>query len=118
MIIGVLKEIKANEYRVAATPDAVREIKAHGHEVLVQSGAGKGSGFSDEEYAAAGAEICSSAEEVYRRADLFYKVKEIFPEEFKFLGPDKIIGLSTHSPAQAEAAVAAQQQAAGSTAGQ
>ena len=102
MIIGVLKEIKANEYRVAATPDAVREIKAHGHEVLVQSGAGKGSGFSDEEYAAAGAEICSSAEEVYRRADLFYKVKEIFPEEFKFLGPDKIIFTYIHSNAHPE----------------
>lgn len=102
MIIGVLKEIKANEYRVAATPETVREIKARGHEVLVQSGAGAGSGFSDAEYAEAGAEIRATAEEVYRGADLFYKVKEIFPEEFKYLGPDKIVFTYIHSNAHPE----------------
>ena len=82
MVIGVLKEIKDNEYRVAAIPAVVSEIRHHGHSVLVQSGAGVGSGFSDEEYAAAGAEITASADEVFRRADLFYKVKELFPQEF------------------------------------
>ncbi|MCR4711230.1 MAG: alanine dehydrogenase [Clostridia bacterium] len=102
MIIGVLKEIKANEYRVAAIPATVREIKAHGHEVLVQAGAGVGSGFADEDYAEAGAEICPTAEEVFRRADLFYKVKEIFPEEYQYLGPDKIIFTYIHSNAHAE----------------
>ena len=102
MIIGVLKEIKANEYRVAATPETVREIKARGHEVLVQSGAGAGSGFSDAEYAEAGAEIRATAEEVYSGADLFYKVKEIFPEEFKYLGPDKIVFTYIHSNAHPE----------------
>ena len=56
MVIGVLKEIKDNEYPVAAIPAVVSEIRHHGHSVLVQSGAGVGSGFSDEEYAAAGAE--------------------------------------------------------------
>ena len=59
MIIGVLKEIKANEFRVAAVPETVAEIVAHGHQVLVQKDAGLGSGYSDAEYAAAGAVILS-----------------------------------------------------------
>ena len=78
MIIGVLKEIKANEFRVAAVPETVAEIVAHGHQVLVRKDAGIGSGYSDAEYAAAGAVILDTAEEVYTQADLFYKVKEMF----------------------------------------
>jgi len=99
MIIGVLKEIKDNEYRVSATPATVSEIVRHGHAVLVQHNAGLGSGFSDAEYAAAGAEIMESASEVYHRADLFYKVKELFPEEYQYLGPDKIVFTYIHSNA-------------------
>lgn len=99
MIIGVLKEIKANEFRVSATPSTVSEIKRHGHTVLVQAGAGTGSGFPDEMYKEAGAEIVETAEEVYNRADLFYKVKEMFPEEFKYLKKDKILYTYIHSNA-------------------
>ena len=102
MIIGILKEIKPNEYRVAAIPATVKELVAHGHEVLVQKGAGVGSGFADEEYAAAGAAILETADEVYTKADLFYKVKEIFPEEYKYLNKDKIIYTYIHSNAHPE----------------
>lgn len=102
MVIGVLKEIKDNEYRVAAIPAMVTEIKNHGHSVLVQRGAGIGSGFSDEEYAAAGAEIVASADEVFRRSNLFYKVKELFPQEFQYLERDKIIFTYLHSNAHPE----------------
>lgn len=102
MIIGVLKEIKPNEYRVAATPAAVVEIVARGHQVLVQKDAGKGSGFADEEYAAAGATILETAEEVFTKADLFYKVKEMFPEEWKYMRKDKIVFTYIHSNAHPE----------------
>ena len=64
MIIGVLKEIKDNEYRVAAVPETVAEIVAHGHAVLVEKDAGLGSGYSDADYAAAGAEVLDTAAEV------------------------------------------------------
>ena len=102
MIIGVLKEIKPNEYRVAATPAAVGEIVAKGHTVLVQKDAGLGSGFGNEEYAAAGAQILETAEEVYTKADLFYKVKEMFPEEWKYMNRDKIVFTYIHSNAHPE----------------
>ncbi len=99
MIIGVLKEIKAKEFRVSAVPATVAEIVRHGHTVLVEHNAGAGSGFSDAEYEAAGAEIVATADEVYRRADLFYKVKELFPQEFGYMGPDKILFTYIHSNA-------------------
>ena len=102
MIIGVLKEIKPNEYRVAAIPATVAEITARGHKVLVQKDAGKGSGYSDAEYEAAGATVLSTAEEVYRQADLFYKVKEMFPEEWKYMASDKIVFTYIHSNAHPE----------------
>ena len=91
MIIGVLKEIKDNEFRVAAVPETVAEIVAHGHSVLVEKDAGLGSGYSDADYAAAGAEILDTAAEVYTRADLFYKVKEMFPQEWQYMNRDKSI---------------------------
>lgn len=99
MIIGVLKEIKPNEFRVSATPTTVAEIKRHGHEVLVQTGAGVGSGFTDEMYKEAGATIIETAEEVFTKADIFYKVKEMFPEEFKYMNRDKIVYTYIHSNA-------------------
>lgn len=102
MIIGVLKEIKPNEYRVAATPAAVGQIVARGHKVLVQAGAGAGSGFADSEYAAAGATILDTAQAVYTQADLFYKVKEMFPEEWKYMNKDKIVFTYIHSNAHPE----------------
>ena len=82
MIFGVLKDIKEGENRVICTPVEVASIKAAGHTVLVQSGAGVGSGFSDEKYAAAGGEIVSAAEEMWKRCDFLAKVKEIQPDEF------------------------------------
>jgi alanine dehydrogenase len=76
MLIGCPKEIKTREYRVGMTPTAVREAVAHGHAVLVEAGAGEGSGFPDADYAAVGAEIASGAEEVFARAEMIVKVKE------------------------------------------
>ena len=81
MVIGVLKEIKGNEYRVAAVPATVHEIVRHGHTVYVETGAGVGSGFSDAQYEAAGA-IVADTNTVWEKADLYYKVKELFPQEF------------------------------------
>ncbi len=102
MIIGILKEIKENEYRVSATPITVGEIVRRGHEVLVETGAGVGSGFSDEAYQEAGAKILSSAEEVWNTAKLIYKVKEILPQEFKYLRKDQIIFTYIHSNSHRE----------------
>jgi len=102
MIIGVLKEIKPNEYRVAAIPATVQELTSRGHEVLVEHNAGKGSGYSDEEYIAAGATVLQTAEEVYTKAELFYKVKEMFPEEYKYMNKEKIVYTYIHSNAHPE----------------
>jgi len=102
MVIGIPKEIKKNEYRVACTPSGVKEIIAHGHRVLVEKDAGKVSGFSDKEYEEQGAEIVDSAEELYKRSDLIYKVKEILPDEFKYLRENLIIFAYIHSNAHKE----------------
>ena len=102
MIIGVLKEIKPNEYRVAATPATVSELVRRGHTVLVQADAGKGSGYTDAEYAAAGATILATAKEVYEGSDLFYKVKEMFPEEWQYMNEKKIVFTYIHSNAHPE----------------
>ena len=76
MLIGCPKEIKAQEFRVGMTPSAVREAVAHGHEVIVETCAGVGSGFSDADYVTAGARIADSAEEVFEAAGMIVKVKE------------------------------------------
>src|SRR5438067_9300712 len=76
MRIGVPAEIKDNEYRVGMTPSGVRDLNADGHEMLVQKGAGDGSGFADDEYAAAGAKILPDADAVYGGGDMIVKVKE------------------------------------------
>jgi alanine dehydrogenase len=76
MLIGCPKETKTHEYRVGMTPGAVREAVAHGHQVLVETGAGAGSGFGDDAYRAAGAMIAADAAEVFERAELVVKVKE------------------------------------------
>ena len=82
MIIGCVKEIKNNEYRVGMTPDNVKAYVAAGHEVLVEAGAGIGSGFDNDEYKAAGASVISGAPEVWRRADMMIKVKEPLESEY------------------------------------
>ena len=76
MLVGVPKEIKVHEYRVGLTPSSVREMKMHGHTVLVQTDAGAGIGATDDDYRKAGAEIAASAEEVFKRAEMIVKVKE------------------------------------------
>jgi alanine dehydrogenase len=81
MRIGCPTEIKPQEYRVGLMPDAAREAVAHGHEVIVQAGAGAGAGFSDDDYRAAGARIVPTAEEVFAEAELIVKVKEPQREE-------------------------------------
>ena len=81
-VVGVPKEIKDLEGRVSMQPDGVTELVHHGHEVLVQAGAGGGAGFTDEEYEAAGARLVEGPEEVFGAADLIVKVKEPVPEEY------------------------------------
>ncbi|HET7480169.1 MAG TPA: alanine dehydrogenase [Rubrobacteraceae bacterium] len=81
-VVGVPKEIKDKEGRVSMQPDGVAELVHHGHEVVVQSGAGAGAGFTNGEYADAGARMVQSAEEVFEAADLIVKVKEPIPEEY------------------------------------
>ena len=102
MVIGVLKEIKPNEYRVAATPATVTEIVARGPKVLVQKDAGLGCGFSNKDYENAGAIVLETAKEVYESADIFYKVKEMFPEEWKYMNESKIVYTYIHSNAHPE----------------
>ena len=87
MLIGVPTEIKNNEYRVAATPAGVAELVAHGHQVVLQAGAGAGSSFTDEEYAAAGAAVVADAADAWA-AELVLKVKEPIASEYRFLRED------------------------------
>jgi alanine dehydrogenase len=104
MRIGVPKEIKVDEYRVGATPASVREYCAHGHDVVVESGAGTGLGIGDEVYRAAGATVLDSAEEVFASANLIVKVKEPQKQEWKRLSSGQILFTYLHlaaDPAQA-----------------
>ena len=87
MRVGVPTEIKTDEYRVALTPAGVRELADAGHDVVIQAGAGVGSGISDEDYVAQGARIVPGAEDVFGQADLVVKVKEPQPEEVARLEP-------------------------------
>lgn len=91
MIIGVPKEIKPDEYRVAMTPAGVEILVQHGHTVLIERGAGDGTGISDEEYAHAGAKLMDSAESVWREAELIVKVKEPLPSEYPLIRPNQVV---------------------------
>ncbi|WP_337043462.1 alanine dehydrogenase [Emticicia sp. 17c] len=91
MIIGVPKEIKNNENRVALTPAGVAELKKHGHTVYVQSTAGEGSGFQDEEYTKAGANLLPTIEEVYGIAEMIIKVKEPIASEYSLIKKDQLL---------------------------
>ena len=82
MIVGVPKEIKSDEYRVAMVPAGVEELTRAGHKVLIQAGAGAGSGITDETYAENGAEIVATESDVWKRAELIVKVKEPLPNEW------------------------------------
>ncbi len=87
MIVGVLTETKSDEYRVALRPVGAHLLTEDGHQVLVQAGAGKGSGIADDAYTTAGAEVVETAEEVFERAELIVKVKEPQPAEIARLKP-------------------------------
>ena len=84
MKIGCVREIKNNEFRVGLTPDNVRSYTGAGHEVMIEKGAGEGSGFADEEYAAAGAVLSDSAKAVWDFSEMMVKVKEPLEEEYAF----------------------------------
>ena len=96
MRIGVPKEIKNHEYRVGLTPASVRELCAHGHAVQVQSGAGAAIGLIDDQYVRAGAELASSAEQVYAWAEMIVKVKEPQPNECLLLREGQILYTYLH----------------------
>ncbi len=91
MVIGVPKEIKQNENRVALTPAGALELTKRGHSVYVQSTAGDGSGFSDDTYVEAGAKILPTIEEVYATADMIIKVKEPIEKEYDLIKPDQLV---------------------------
>jgi len=90
VIVGVPKEVKPDEYRVAAPPTAVEALTKAGHQVLVESMAGEESGFTDEEYIQAGGTVMVAAEGVYSQADMIYHVKEPAPSEYPLLKKDQI----------------------------
>ena len=96
MLVGVPREIKAQEYRVGLTPSSVREYVAAGHSVLVEHDAGSGIGASDEIYERAGASIAASAEDVFRRAEMIVKVKEPQPAEWRQLREGQILFTYLH----------------------
>ncbi|WP_299773309.1 alanine dehydrogenase [uncultured Tateyamaria sp.] len=96
MHIGCPTEIKAQEYRVGLTPNAAREAVTHGHTVSVQAGAGKGAGFDDADYVAAGAHILDTAEEVFAAADMIVKVKEPQAVERKMLREGQLLFTYLH----------------------
>src|SRR4051812_20550492 len=85
MIVGVPREIKSDEYRVAMLPVGAEELTGAGHTVLIEAGAGQGSGITDDQYLAAGAVMLGGADEIWARADLVVKVKEPQPSEWKNL---------------------------------
>ena len=96
MLIGVPKEIKAQEFRVGMTPAGVRELTASGHQVLVERSAGEGIGLTDALYAAAGATIVDSAEQVFAETDLIVKVKEPQAQECRWLRPGQTLFTYLH----------------------
>jgi alanine dehydrogenase len=100
MIIGVPMEIKPDERRVAMTPAGANAFVLHGHQVCVERGAGMGSGFTDQEYREAGAQILASAAAVWNRATMVLKVKEPLAAEFKFLRPDLVLFTYLHLAAE------------------
>lgn len=104
MRIGIPKEIKTKEGRVALIPSAVSELTGRGHEVYVQSGAGVASGYPDQDYRRAGAQVVPDAQTLYARAQLVVKVKEPQPAEYAWLRPDHVLFSYLHLAANPELA--------------
>ncbi len=95
MRLGIPREIKNREHRVSVTPEGVRKLVGHGHDVMIQHHAGCDSGFSDDDYASAGAKIVATAAEAWQ-ADFIIKVKEPLPEEYAYLRPDMLLFTYLH----------------------
>ncbi len=102
MIIGVPREIKEQEHRVGLLPSAAFQLIRRGHRVVVEKGAGATTGFSDDEYAKAGATLVDSHAAVFEEADLLVKVKEPLPAEYALLRPDQILLTYLHLAANLE----------------
>ena len=102
MLIGVPKEIKKQEYRVGLVPSSVKEVVAHGHSVLVETGAGMGIGFTDEDYQRAGADIAPKPADIFKVADMILKVKEPQPQECEMLREGQILFTYLHLAADPE----------------
>lgn len=102
MIVGIPKETKPDEYRVALIPAGVEEMLRHGHTVLIEKDAGLGSGISDQEYKKAGAKLIDEPKEIYDQSQLVMKVKEPLPEEYPFLREDQILFTFFHFAASKE----------------
>ncbi len=96
MIVGVPREIKNREYRVAITPAGVHELARHGHEVVIESGAGVGSSIPDEDFTAAGAKMLPTADDVWQSAELVLKVKEPVAEEYHRMRRDQVLFTYLH----------------------
>jgi len=96
MLVGVPREIKDGENRVAITPAGVTALRRHGHQVLVETRAGQGGGYDDAEYRDAGADIALAAQEVFAQAQLLLKVKEPLPQEYPLLRPDLVLFTYLH----------------------
>ena len=108
MVIGTVREIKNHEYRVGITPAGVRELIHNGHEVIVESNAGAGIGFEDSHYTHAGAKIIPTASDVFQKADIIVKVKELQPSEYSMLRPNQVLFTFLHlapDPIQTKALV-------------
>lgn len=102
MIVGVPKEIKQSEYRVALTPAGVTSLTAAGHQVLVEAGAGTGSGFEDGDYEREGAQLLNAAAEVWSRSEMIMKVKEPLAEEFDYFREGLLLFTYLHLAAAPE----------------
>ncbi len=102
MKVGIPKEIKNNENRVGMTPSGVGELTRRGHTVFVQHTAGEGSGFPDEEYVKAGAQILPAIEDVYREAEMIVKVKEPIEPEYKLVRPGQVVFTYFHFACEEE----------------
>jgi alanine dehydrogenase len=102
MKVGIPKEIKPAERRVAATPAGVKALTDHGHKVFVEAGAGIGSGFMNDEYLQAGAEMCERAQDVWTETEMILKVKEPIEPEFSWMRPGQILFTYLHLAADQE----------------
>src|SRR3954447_13612780 len=91
MIVGVPKEVKTDEYGVAMTPVGVEELTRGGHAVLIETGAGSGSGITDEQYSFCGAEIVPDGMAIWKRADLVVKVKEPLTDEWPLMRDGQVV---------------------------